>query len=151
MTSPLSSRRRSKTPPPGETGQEALYLRSLSDRQVIVTIKLRDGETVRGWIEYFDDSMLRLTREGQPNLFIYKNQIRTISEVGRRRTHTLRAAGWSGPQRGRACELARRSRRSRRIWFTFPRRRRLRAKQARGCASISPRVLRPSTRATWTW
>lgn len=86
MTSPLSSRRRSKTPPPGETGQEGLYLRSLSDRQVIVNIKLRDGETVRGWIEYFDDSMLRLTREGQPNLFIYKNQIRTISEAGRRRT-----------------------------------------------------------------
>jgi host factor-I protein len=85
MTSPLSSRRRSKTPPPGETGQEGLYLRSLSDRQVIVNIKLRDGETVRGWIEYFDDSMLRLTREGLPNLFIYKNQIRTISEAGRRR------------------------------------------------------------------
>ena len=85
MTSPLSSRRRTKTPPPGETGQEALYLRSLSDRQVVVQIKLRDGETVRGWIEYFDDAMLRLTREGQPNLFIYKHQIRTISEAGRRR------------------------------------------------------------------
>ena len=85
MTSPLSSRRRSKTPPPGETGQEALYLRSLSDRQVIVHIKLRDGETVRGWIEYFDDAMLRLTRDGQPNLFIYKHQIRTISEAGKRR------------------------------------------------------------------
>ena len=80
----MASRRRTKTPPPGETGQEALYLRSLSDRQVTVSIKLRDGETVRGWIEYFDDAMLRLTREGHPNLFIYKNQIRSISEVGRR-------------------------------------------------------------------
>ncbi len=85
MTPPLPSRRRSKTPPPGETGQEALYLRSLSDRQVQVTIKLRDGETVRGWIEYFDDGMLRLTREGKPNLFIYKHQIRTITEAGKRR------------------------------------------------------------------
>lgn len=85
MTPGISSKRRSKTPPPGETGQEALYLRSLSDRQVIVTIKLRDGDTVRGWIEYFDDGMLRLTREGQPNLFIYKHQIRTITEAGRRR------------------------------------------------------------------
>jgi host factor-I protein len=85
MTSPLSSRRRSKTPPPGETGQEALYLRSLSDRQVPVTIKLRDGESVRGWIEYFDDAMLRLTRDVLPNLFIYKHQIRTISESGRKR------------------------------------------------------------------
>jgi len=85
MTPPLPSRRRSKTPPPGETGQEALYLRSLSDRQVQVTIKLRDGETVRGWIEYFDDGMLRLTRDGKPNLFIYKHQIRTITESGKRR------------------------------------------------------------------
>jgi host factor-I protein len=81
----MTLRRRSKAPPPGETGQEALYLRSLSERQVIVTIKLRDGETVRGWIEYFDDAMLRLTREKQPNLFIYKSQILTISEMGRRR------------------------------------------------------------------
>jgi host factor-I protein len=85
MNPPLSSRRRSKTPPPGETGQEALYLRSLSDRQVNVVIKLNDGETVRGWIEYFDDGMLRLTRDGKPNLFIYKHQIQTISEAGKRR------------------------------------------------------------------
>lgn len=85
MTPPLSSRRRSKIPPPGETGQEALYLRSLSERQVPVAIKLLDGETVRGWIEYFDDGMLRLTREGKPNLFIYKHQIQTITESGRRR------------------------------------------------------------------
>jgi host factor-I protein len=86
MTSPLSSsRRRTKAPPPGDTGQEALYLRSLSDRQVVVIVKLRDGETVRGWIEYFDDSMVRLTREGSPNLFIYKHQIRSIAEAGKRR------------------------------------------------------------------
>jgi host factor-I protein len=96
MTPPISARRRSKTPPPGETGQEALYLRSLSDRQVIVSIKLRDGETVRGWIEYFDDSMLRLTREGQPNLFIYKNQIRSISEAGRRRGSRFASSEASG-------------------------------------------------------
>jgi host factor-I protein len=85
MTHPIPTRRRLKTPPPGETGQEALYLRSLSERQVTVTVKLRDGETVKGWIEYFDDGMLRLTREGKPNLFIYKHQIRSITEAGRRR------------------------------------------------------------------
>jgi len=85
MTPLLSSRRRSKTPPPGETGQEALYLRSLSERQITVEIALSDGEVVRGWIEYFDDSMVRLTRENHPNLFIYKHQIRTIAEAGRKR------------------------------------------------------------------
>ena len=102
MISPLSSRRRTKTPPPGETGEEARYLRSLSDRQISVAIKLHDGETVRGWIEYFDDGMLRLTREGKPNLFIYKHQIQTITEAGRRRAsrpsqgggHAASEAGW---------------------------------------------------------
>jgi host factor-I protein len=76
-------RSRPKGPPPGETGQEPLYLRFLSEKQVPVTVKLRDGEAVYGWIEYFDDRMIRLTREGKPNLFIYKNQIRTISESAR--------------------------------------------------------------------
>lgn len=80
MVTSTTAKRRHKTPPPGETGQEALYLRSLSDRQVQVVIKLRDGERVTGWIEYFDDCMIRLTREHKPNLFIYKQQIRTISE-----------------------------------------------------------------------
>jgi host factor-I protein len=104
MTSPLSSRRRSKAPPPGDTGQEALYLRSLSDRQIIVQIKLRDGETVRGWIEYFDDSMLRLTREGHPNLFIYKHQIRSVTEVGRKRV--LEASSFSAHDNGESNGVA---------------------------------------------
>ena len=84
MSPTNASRRRQKSPPPGETGQEALYLRFLSEKQVRVAVKLRDGEVVSGWIEYFDDRMIRLTREGKTNLFIYKNQIRTITEVARR-------------------------------------------------------------------
>ena len=84
MPSSSSPRKRQKSPPPGDTGQEALYLRSLSERQVTVSIQLRDGDTVTGWIEYFDDRMIRLTRKNQPNLFIYKQQIRTITEQPRR-------------------------------------------------------------------
>lgn len=76
----IFKRKQKKGPPTGETGQEALYLKSLSDRQVPVAVKLRDGEVVHGWIEYFDEMMVRLTREGKPNLFIYKTQIRTITE-----------------------------------------------------------------------
>lgn len=88
-------KRHHKGPPSNETGQEALYLKSLSERQVTVSIKLRDGEVVSGWIEYFDDMMLRLTREGKPNLFIYKAQIRTITEtaaISRRRPDDNTAA-----------------------------------------------------------
>ncbi len=85
MSPPISSTvRRARALLPGESGQEALYLRFLSEKQVPVEVKLRDGETLSGWIEYFDERMVRLTREGQPNLFIYKEQIRTISEIPRR-------------------------------------------------------------------
>ena len=92
MTGQNPSRRGKKEPPLGETGQETLYLRFLSEKQVRVNVKLRDGENVSGWIEYFDDTMIRLTREGQPNLFIYKHQIRTISERGRRANGAERSA-----------------------------------------------------------
>ena len=78
--------------PSGESGQEALYLRFLSEKQVPVNVKLRDGEVATGWIEYFDERMIRLTRNGLPNLFIYKEQIRTISEHPRREEARQRAA-----------------------------------------------------------
>ena len=75
-----------------EGGEEALYLQYLSEKQVPVTVKLRDGEPVQGWIEYFDDRMIRLTREPGPNLFIYKAQICTISEQPRRAEARRKAA-----------------------------------------------------------
>ncbi|HEX3940636.1 MAG TPA: RNA chaperone Hfq [Acidobacteriaceae bacterium] len=81
---PTPPRRAKRTPPPGDTGEEASYLRFLSEKRIAVVVKLHDGESVSGWIEYFDDAMIRLTREGKPNLFIYKNQIRMIREQGRR-------------------------------------------------------------------
>jgi host factor-I protein len=87
------SRRRQKAPPPGDTGQETLYLRFLSEKQVQVAVKLHDAETVFGWIEYFDDRMIRLTREGKPNLFIYKSQIRTITEQARKGVESRRRNG----------------------------------------------------------
>lgn len=103
MSQTNKSRRQKKAPPADETGQEALYLRYLSEKQVPVSVKLSDGETVTGWIEYFDDRMIRLTREGKPNLFIYKHQIRTIAEQPRRgEAATRRARGEDGTAQGAA-------------------------------------------------
>ena len=77
--------KRMKAPPPGETGQENLYLKTLGDKQTPVSVKLLTGEVFKGWIEYFDANMIRLTREGAPNLFIYKHEVLYISEDGRGR------------------------------------------------------------------
>jgi len=77
--------RRGKTPPPEETLEEAAYLKSLGEKQKLVSIKLADGEVVRGWIEYYDKNMVRLTRQDGPNLFIFKHEIMYIAEDGGRR------------------------------------------------------------------
>ena len=71
---------KSKTPPPEETFEEAAYLKLLGEKQKLVSVKLQGGEVVRGWIEYYDRNMIRLTREGAPNLFIFKSEILYIAE-----------------------------------------------------------------------
>jgi host factor-I protein len=76
-----SSHHKPKSPPPDSTNQEAAHLKELVDQKKPVSIKMVDGEIVRGWIEYYDRNMLRLTRDGLPNLFIYKDQIAYVAEV----------------------------------------------------------------------
>ena len=43
-------------------------------------MKLIDGEEIRGWIEYYDKDIIRITRNVQPNLFIYKNRVKYLFE-----------------------------------------------------------------------
>jgi len=77
--------KKTKNTPPEETGMEASYLKALGEKQTPVTVKLMSGESVRGWIEYYDTDMIRVTREHAPNLFIYKHEVVYISEdTGRR-------------------------------------------------------------------
>jgi len=64
---------------------ESLYLKALGERQTTVTVKLLSGETFRGWIEYYDLTMVRLTRDNGPNLFIFKHEIMFIAEDSGRR------------------------------------------------------------------
>jgi len=72
--------KRSRTPPPEDTFEEAAFLKSLGEKQKAVSIKLIDGQTFRGWIEYYDRNMVRLTRDSGPNLFIFKHEIMYIAE-----------------------------------------------------------------------
>jgi host factor-I protein len=74
------SSKKPKTPPPDETYEEALYLKLLGEKQKPVSIKLMSGEIVKGWVEYYDKDMIRLTREGSPNLFIFKHEIMYVAE-----------------------------------------------------------------------
>ena len=82
-SSPNAMRKRSV--PPEETSEEAAYLKLLGEKQKPVSIKLADGEVVKGWIEYYDKNMVRLTREDQPNLFIFKHEIMYIAEDNKKK------------------------------------------------------------------
>ena len=67
--------------PPGETtGRESGYIDWLSKNRVPVVIKLIRGEELRGWIEYYDRDIVRLTRNNEANLFIYKDRIKYLFE-----------------------------------------------------------------------
>ena len=80
-----SNSRPGRIPPPDDTHQEAAYLKMLGEKQHPVSVKLLDGSVVRGWIEYYDRRMVRLTREDKPNLFIFKHEIMYIAEDGGQR------------------------------------------------------------------
>ncbi|MBS1856944.1 MAG: RNA chaperone Hfq [Acidobacteria bacterium] len=71
----------SKSPRPAEqTFEEPKYLKRLIESATPVRVKMVDGEEVVGVIEYYDQRFIRVTREGEPNLFIFKHDIKYLSE-----------------------------------------------------------------------
>lgn len=68
------------TRPAEQTFEEVKYLKQLVDKGTPVRVKMVDGEEVVGVIEYYDHSFIRLTREGRPNLFIFKHDIKYLQE-----------------------------------------------------------------------
>jgi host factor-I protein len=78
----LSTARGKSTRPPEQTFEEARYLKRLADTGAKVLVKMADGEEVSGIIEYYDQAFIRLTRAGEPNLFIFKHDIKYLQEAG---------------------------------------------------------------------
>jgi host factor-I protein len=75
-----TSRRERRQAAPETTFREAEYIDRLSKSRTPVVVKLIDGEEIRGWIEYYDKDIIRITRDTQPNLFIYKNRVKYLYE-----------------------------------------------------------------------
>jgi len=71
----------SKIKAPEQTFEEVRYLRHLSENKVPVRIRLTDNSEVEGVVEFYDVDFIRLTRDGKPNLFLYKHDIKYLYEV----------------------------------------------------------------------
>ena len=72
----------SKTKAPEKTFEELRYLRRLSEERIPVRVRLTDNSELEGIVEFFDLSFIRLTRDGEPNLFVFKHDIKYLYEVG---------------------------------------------------------------------
>ena len=64
-----------------QTNAEVHYLTRLIQNKIPVLVKLTNDEEINGWIEYYDKSFIRVTRGSDPNVFIYKDQIKYIVET----------------------------------------------------------------------
>jgi host factor-I protein len=72
----------SKTKAPEQTFEEVRYLRYLAEKRIPVRVRLTDNSELEGIVEFFDLSFIRLTRDGEPNLFVFKHDIKYLYEVG---------------------------------------------------------------------
>lgn len=71
----------SKTKAPEQTLEEVKYLRQLIEKRVPVRVRLSDNQEVDGVIEFYDANFIRLTRNGDPNLFLFKHDIKYLYEL----------------------------------------------------------------------
>jgi sRNA-binding regulator protein Hfq len=62
--------------PPDQTNAENFYYVKQMQSKTPMVITLRDGEVLRGVIEWYDRSCLKVNRDGAPNLLLYKSNIK---------------------------------------------------------------------------
>jgi sRNA-binding regulator protein Hfq len=76
-----------KSAPPEQTNAENFYYQKQMQSHTPMVVVLQDGEEIRGVIEWYDKACLKLVRNGQPNIMIYKPSIKYMykeSENGRK-------------------------------------------------------------------
>jgi host factor-I protein len=72
-----------KLAPPEQTNAENFYYQKQMQSRTPMVIVLRDGEEVRGIIEWYDRNCIKVNREnGDPNLMIYKPAIKYMFKEG---------------------------------------------------------------------
>ena len=62
--------------PPDQTNAENFYYVKQMQAKTPMVITLKDGEILKGVIEWYDRSCLKFNREGAPNLLLYKSNIK---------------------------------------------------------------------------
>ncbi|MGH9486313.1 MAG: RNA chaperone Hfq [Terriglobales bacterium] len=69
---PAPPRLPKKPVPPEQTNAECFYFLKQMQAKTEMVLVLRDGEQIRGLIEWYDRHCIKVHRTGEPNLLIYK-------------------------------------------------------------------------------
>ena len=68
--------------PPDQTNAENFYYVKQMQSKTPMVITLKDGEVIKGVIEWYDRSCLKLNRDEGPNLLLYKGNIKYMFKDG---------------------------------------------------------------------
>jgi host factor-I protein len=67
-----------KTAPPEQTNAEQFYFSKQMQSKTPMIVVLTDGEQLEGVVEWYDRCCIKLNREGEPNLLLYKHCIKYL-------------------------------------------------------------------------
>ena len=70
-----------KASPPDQTNAENFYYLKQMQSKTPMNIVLKDGEVLKGVIEWYDKCCLKVNREGAPNLLVYKSNIKYMHKA----------------------------------------------------------------------
>lgn len=69
---------RKKPVPPEKThAEEYYYIKQMNAKTPMIVVLVGD-ETLRGWIEWYDEECIKVNRTEGPNLLVYKRYIKYI-------------------------------------------------------------------------
>jgi hypothetical protein len=62
--------------PPEQTNAESFYYKKQMDNKTKMVVVLKDGEEIRGTIEWYDRGALKVNRTSEPNILLLKDNIK---------------------------------------------------------------------------
>lgn len=75
MDSPRKAQQKRPTPPDQTNAENFYYVKQMQAKTPMV-ITLKDGEVLKGSIEWYDRSCLKVNRDDGPNVLVYKSNIK---------------------------------------------------------------------------
>ncbi len=74
-----------KAVPAEQTNAENFYYQKQMQAHTPMVVVLRDGEELHGTIEWYDKACIKLIRNGQPNIMVYKPAIKYMYKEGEKK------------------------------------------------------------------